>query len=225
MFQCFSWVMVDKMLCEYKREHGHQEGAIWICMGGRYNLREYPNEIISFLARGEIMRQPAADEKISTVMLYTPTMLVRGDLILRESIKVSIWLRTQGVPNFIHLLNAQIVQLASGAPKTYSKEEAFVPTPEVMAFHLAPPAHDPLDYDASEANRRMQLVQVLMGSFVMKANMRLSTATDVAASLDVMNAPWISLYEAEVTNPAIPQFAVNVPMLLARPSKVMIGLM
>lgn len=171
------------------------------------------------------MKPLASDEKASTVMMYSASMLVRGDLVLRESMKVSIWPRTQGVPNFIHLLNAQVIQLAGTAPKTYSKEEMFISTPEVFAFHLAPPAQEPLDYDASELNRRMQPVLVLIGSFVMKANMRVSTATDFAASLDVMNAPWVSLYDAEITNPSIPQFVVNVPMLLVRPNKVTIGLM
>lgn len=171
------------------------------------------------------MKPLAPDEKASTVMMYTPSMLIRGDLVLRENMKVSIWPRTQGVPNFIHLFDAQVIQLTGSAPRTYSKEEVFIPTPEVLAFHLAPPAQDALDYDASESNRKMQPVQILMGSFVLKATMRVSTATDFAASLDVMNAPWISLYEAEITNPSVPQFAVNVPMLLVRPNKVTIGLM
>lgn len=171
------------------------------------------------------MKPLAPDEKASTVMMYTPSMLIRGELILRDSMKVSIWPRTQGVPNFIHLLHAQVIQLAGGQPKTYSKEEVFIPTPELVAFHLAPPAQEPLDYDASEMNRKMQPVQILMGSFVLKANLRISTATDFAASLDVMNAPWISLYDAEITNPMVPQFVVNVPMMLVRPNKVTIGLL
>lgn len=170
------------------------------------------------------MRDLAPEEKLSTVFIYTQTSLIRGDIIFRENVRVSIWLRTQGVPNFIHVLKANIIQLAGSPPRTCAKEEIFVPTSEVIGFHLAPPAHDPLDFDASEANRRMMPVQALAGSFEIKALLRVSTATDVAASLDVMNTTWMSLYEGEITNPYVPQLNLSVPMLLVRPSKVMIGL-
>lgn len=171
------------------------------------------------------MKALAPDEKLSSVMVYTQSMLIRGDLILRENMRVSIWPRTQGVPNFIHLFNAHMIQLAVSPPKNYAKNEVFVPTAEIIVFHLAPPAHDPLDYDNSEANRKMEAVHVLAGSFEIKAQLRVSTAADLAASLDVMNTSWMSLYEAEITNPYLPQLKMTAPMLLARPSKVTIGLM
>lgn len=171
------------------------------------------------------MRTLAPDEKASTVFIYTDTMLVRGELILRENLRVSIWLRTQGVPNFIHLYNAQIIQLAGTPPKNYVRDEAFIPTAEVIGFHLAPPAQDPLGYDSAETNRKMELVNVLAGSFELKAKLRVSTSADFATSLDVMNASWMSLYEAEISNPNLPQLKLAVPMLLARPSKLTISLM
>jgi hypothetical protein len=171
------------------------------------------------------MRELAPDEKISTVIIYTRTMLIRGDIILRENMRVSIWLRTQGVPNFIHLYKVNLIQLAGSPPRNYSKAEAFIPTPEIIGFHLAPPAHDPPDFDPSEANRRMQSVEVLAGSFEMRSSLRVSTATDFAASLDVMNTTWLSLYDAEITNPYVPQLNMSVPMLLVRPDRVTIGLL
>jgi hypothetical protein len=39
-----------------------------------------------------------------------------------------------------------------------------------------------------------------------------------------MNASWISLYDAEITNPYLPQLKVAVPMLVVRPNKVTINL-
>jgi len=171
------------------------------------------------------MRELAPDERSSTVFVYTQTSLIRGDIILRESARVSIWLRTQGVPNFIHVFKANIIQLAGSPPRNYSKEEVFIPTSEVIGFHLSPPAQDPLDYDPSEANRRMLPVQALAGSFEIKSLLRVSTATDIAAGLDVMNTTWMSLYEAEITNPYVPQLNLSVPMLLVRPNKVTIGLL
>ncbi|MBI3150575.1 MAG: hypothetical protein HYZ21_00430, partial [Chloroflexi bacterium] len=49
------------------------------------------------------MKPLAPDEKTALVMLYTHNMLVRGEIVIKENLRVSIWLRTQGVPNFIHL--------------------------------------------------------------------------------------------------------------------------
>ncbi|MCB0120044.1 MAG: hypothetical protein KDD72_13500, partial [Anaerolineales bacterium] len=92
------------------------------------------------------MRELAPDEKASTVIIYTQSMLIRGDLVLRENMRVSIWLRTQGVPNYIHLYNAQMIQLTGSQPRNYAKKEAFIPTSDVLGFHLAPPAQDPPDY-------------------------------------------------------------------------------
>ncbi|NWF63946.1 MAG: hypothetical protein HXY38_06535 [Chloroflexi bacterium] len=170
------------------------------------------------------MRALMPDEKASTVMLYTSTMLIRGDIILRENMRVSIWPRTQGVPNFIHLFNVNIIQIAGATPKTYARSETFVPTPSVIGFHLAPPAQEPLDYDSSEVNRKMEPVHALAGSFEIKAKLRISTATDFSASLDVMNSPWISLYEADISNPYFQQLHVSVPMLLVRPNHILINL-
>ena len=48
------------------------------------------------------MKPLAPDEKTALVMLYTNNMLVRGEIVIKESLRVSIWLRTQGVPNYIH---------------------------------------------------------------------------------------------------------------------------
>jgi hypothetical protein len=170
------------------------------------------------------MRQLAADEKIVTVMVYTNTMLARGEMIARENARVSIWLRTQGVPNYIHLHKPQVISFAGGAPKTFAFSEVFVPTMQVTAFHLAPPAQDSLDYDTSEQNRMMQPMEVMVGSFVLKGSIRISMQTDVATSLDVMRTLWLSIYDAQIANPYLPQFNVQVPMLLVNSNHVSLGI-
>lgn len=170
------------------------------------------------------MRELAVDEKIAMVMVYTNNMLVRGDVIAKENARVSIWLRTQGVPNYIHLYKPQVISFAGGSPKTFSFSELFVPTVQVIAFHLVPPAQDTLDYDPAEANRMMQPLDVMVGTFMMKTKIRISMQTDVATSLDVMRASWMSIYDAEISNPYLPQFNMRVPMLLINPNSVNFGL-
>ncbi len=170
------------------------------------------------------MKPLEPDEKTSTVIAYTQNMLARGEVVTKESIRVSIWLRTQGVPNYVHMLKPQVIMFGSVSPKSFALEEIFIPTPQVIGFHLAPPAQDPLDYDPTELNRLMQPVDLLLGSFIMKAKIRISTQTDLATSLDVMRMAWVSVYEADVTNPHLPQFAMQVPMLLVNPNQVSFGL-
>jgi len=170
------------------------------------------------------MKPLAPDEKTALVMLYTHNMLVRGEIVIKESLRVSIWLRTQGVPNYIHLHNPNVILLGGTPPKSLAYSEVFVPTAEVIGFHLAPPAHDPLDYDASEANRRMQPVDMLVGSFMLKAKLRISTQTELETFLDVSRSSWTSVYEVDITNPYLPQFNVHTPMMLVNPNHVSFGL-
>jgi hypothetical protein len=169
------------------------------------------------------MKELASDEKTAMVMVYTQNILARGEVIAKESARVSIWLRTQGVPNYIHLHRPQVISFLGAAPKTSSLSELFIPTVQVVGFHLAPPAQDSLDYDPAEANRMMQSLDVMVGSFLIKGKIRISTQTDIATSLDVMRASWMSIYDAEIGNPYMPQFNVQVPMLLVNPSLVNFG--
>jgi len=170
------------------------------------------------------MRQLEADEKTAVVMVYTDNMLAHGEIIARESTRVSIWLRMDGVPNFIHLYKPHVISFAGSVPKTSTFSEIFVPTTQISAFHLAPPAQDTLDYDATEGNRIMQPLDVMLGSFIVKGRMRISTQSDVSTSLDVSRSPWVSIYEAEIVNPNLPQFNVRVPFLLVNPSRVSFGM-
>ena len=171
------------------------------------------------------MKPLAPDEKIATVMVYTQNMLARGDVVTKESVRVSIWLRTQGVPNYIHVFKPQVIMFGSTPPKSFALGEIFIPTPQVIGFHLAPPTQDPADYDATESNRMMQPIELLLGSFIMKAKIRISTQTDISTSLDVMRVAWVSVYEADISNPYLPQFSMHVPMLLVNPNQAGFGLM
>ncbi len=171
------------------------------------------------------MYKLAANEKTSTVMFYTNNAFVRGDLVTRENVRVSIWLRTQGVPNYIHLLKAQVVLFGGTPPRSLNYGELYFPTNQLIAFHLAPPLTDPLDYDANEGNRTMADVNMWIGTFTAKGKIRISTHTDFATSIEVGHATWLSIYEADITNPFLAQMPpIHVPMMLARPECVAFGL-
>jgi hypothetical protein len=169
-------------------------------------------------------RELKPDEKAVMVMLYTRTMLARGEIIIQENLRASIWLRTQGVPSHIHLFSADAVVFGGTPPQSLGFSELFVPTTDVIAFHLAPPAQDPLDYDPSEANRTMVPVKALIGSFTLNGKVRISTHADLGTALDVAHGAWTSMYEVSIVNPNLPKFSVQSPMILVNPSHVSFGL-
>jgi hypothetical protein len=169
------------------------------------------------------MRPLAPEEKLSTIMVYTHTMFARGQIITNENVRVSIWLRTQGAPNYIHLFSPNMLLFGGTPPKSLSYSEFYIPTADVIAFHLAPPAQDPLDYDESELNRMMKSVEILAASFSLNAKVRISTQADLATFLDVSQSAWMSVYDASVRNPYLPNFNMQVPMMLVNPNHVGFG--
>ncbi len=170
------------------------------------------------------MKPLAPDEKTALLMMYTNNMLIRGEVVVKENVRVSIWLRTQGVPNYVHLFKPQVILFGGTPPKSLTYSEIFIPTSHIVAFHLAPPEQEPLDYDASEANRMMQPLDMVIGSFLLKGKIRMATQTDLSTHLDVSHSGWVSVYDADISNPYLPQFSVQVPMLLVNPSQVSFGL-
>jgi hypothetical protein len=166
------------------------------------------------------------DERTTPVMLYTKESVVRGEVVTKESVhRVNIWLRTDGVPKYMHLLNAQVLVFGGGQVKPLSYTELYYPTGELAAFHTLPPTDEPLDYDPGEPNRMMEPVEMLVGTFVMKGNIRISTQTEVGVSLEVARVAWMSLYDAVITNPYLPQMpALQVPMVLVNPNHAAFGI-
>lgn len=165
------------------------------------------------------------DEKTSLVMLYTMHNVVRGEAVVKQNVsRVNIWLRADGAPRYIHILRPQVLVFGGSPVKALSYSELYFPTSEAIAFHTLPPTDEPLDYDSDEANRKMEAVELLVGTFVMKGNIRISTHTEVNTSLEATGVSWMSVYEASITNPYLPQMpALQVPMVLVNPSHVAFG--
>lgn len=167
----------------------------------------------------------APDEKVTTVMVYTLNSLVRGDLVTKESARVSIWLRMQAQVHYIHIRKPQVIFLGGTQMKGFTYEEMYFPISQIIGFHIAPPAEEPVDYDATEANRAMADVNLLLGSFTLKGKIRISTHTDFATAIEVVHAGWLSVYEAEIASPFIQQMpAIQTPMLLVNPMFASFGI-
>jgi len=166
----------------------------------------------------------APDEKKSLVMIYSHNSLLRGELVTKENVRVSIWLRMQSVPQYVHLLDANLLLFGGSPVKSLAYPEMYFPSGLIAGFHLAPPAFDPLDYDPNEANRMMTPIDLVLGSFIIKGQIRISSQADLGTSLEVARAAWMSVYEADISNPYLPQMpALHVPMLLVSAAQVSFG--
>jgi hypothetical protein len=165
------------------------------------------------------------DEKTTPVMLYTHDMLVRGEAVSKQNVqRVNIWLRSDGVPKHMHILKPQVIVFGGTPVKPLSFSEIFFPTSQLIAFHTLPPTDEPLDYDPTETNRVMQDVQALVGTFVVRGKIRISAQTELATSLEVARISWMSIYDAEIANPYLPQMPpMRVPMMLVKPEEVAFG--
>src|SRR5512138_3883824 len=166
------------------------------------------------------------DERTTPVMLYTQQSVVRGEVVAKQSVhRVNIWLRTDGAPRYLHILKPQVLIFGGGPVKALSYSEVYFPLSEAIAFHTLPPTDEQLDYDPNEANRTMAPVDLLVGTFVMKGKVRISTQTELYTSLEMARVPWMSIYDVSVTNPYLPQMAVvQIPMILVSPNHVSFAL-
>jgi hypothetical protein len=166
------------------------------------------------------------DEKTTPVMLYTQHSVVRGELVTTQSVlRVNIWLRTNGAPKYMHVLKPQVLVFGGSPVKALSYSEVFFPTSEAIAFHTLPPTDEALDYDPNEANRTMEAIDLLVGTFTMKGKIRISTQTEISSSLEMARVSWQSIYDVAITNPYLPQMtALQVPMILVNPNHVSFAL-
>jgi hypothetical protein len=162
----------------------------------------------------------APDEKTTPIMIYTQNSILRGEVVTKEGVRVSTWLRTQGAPRYVHLLKASTMQF-NGTPKSMSFPEVFIPIELIIAMHLAPPHSDGVDYDPQEANRAMLPIAAGVGTFQFKGLIRVSAQSGIGPTLELSRVPWMSLYELEITNPSLPQMpALHTPMAIVNPVQV-----
>ncbi len=166
------------------------------------------------------MYTPAPDEKLTQVMVYTKDSVLRGEVVTKQNVRVSTWLRTQGAPRYIHLVRANTVQF-SGAVKSTNSAEVFIPLTMVIALHMVPPANDGVDYDPDEANRAMLPIVAGVGTFQFKGVIRVSAQSGIGPTLELSKIPWLSLYDLEITNAVLPQMpAMRVPLAIVNPEQV-----
>jgi hypothetical protein len=165
------------------------------------------------------------DEKSTVVMIYTQNFLARGEVLTKTNVRVSTWLRTQGVPEYIHLLKPTVLHFGGGGFKTLTFSEMYLPVPTIIALHLAQPASDPLDYSPDEPNRVMVPVTALAGAFQFSGYLRISSLASLNTAIELAHSAWLSIYNADVTNHSIPDMQpIHVELILIHPKNVTLAI-
>jgi hypothetical protein len=158
------------------------------------------------------------DEKAYAVMGYLQDGVVWGNAVIKEQIRISTWLRTSAAPDFLTLYEGKYLNTTGGVnQKPISFPELHVPTKSVLGFHALPPYADPLDYDPTEENRRMDPVSVLVGSFRFDAFIRLSAISTMGKYIEVTREEFSLLYDLSITCLTIPTLGtMKAPFAIVR---------
>ncbi|MBI9047820.1 MAG: hypothetical protein JEZ00_00255 [Anaerolineaceae bacterium] len=164
----------------------------------------------------------SADEKSGSIIVYLDQAIIIGEVVLKESIRfISTWLRTNAAPESVYLRKAKMIYIAvDSKPKSMTFDEMFVTTTDILAYHIMPPATEPLDFDAEEPNRRMVPISALLGKFRIDGKTRMSQQVDLKKALEISREEFKSIYDASIYCPVMPALGiVTVPMVLVRQAK------
>lgn len=157
------------------------------------------------------------EDKAVQVMAYTANTLYWGDLVVKNLIRVSTWLRTNNAPERICIYNAHAMLTSSAQTKPAKFRQVEVATNQINIFHMIPPAKEPPDYDPSEPNRKMMPVTILTCNFNIDGHLRLATSSSVSKFLEVARENFTSIYDAQICSSIIPSFGkISVPFVLVR---------
>ena len=162
------------------------------------------------------------DDKVTPVMAYTLTGMARGEMVSKEAIRVGTWLRSvAGIPYFSLYRAQTMTSTGSGTPQVAAFTELHIPINQVVAYHILPPATEPLDYDPSEMHRRWEAMVISFGPFRAVGKMRLGENTSLATHLKTSRETYMSFYEVEVSMPSVPNMnAIKTPFLMLQPGLV-----
>jgi hypothetical protein len=165
-----------------------------------------------------------SDEKATPVILYMEEALAWGEVVTKEIIRVSTWLRTPMVPPYITLFDAQVLYGYGTQAAPIRFQELHISLPHIYGIHMMPPAADPVDFDASEPNRKMEPATVMIGPFRFDGHLRMATSADLTKYLDVMKQTFTSIYDVEITQPLRTGMkGLHVPMALVRSEVALFG--
>lgn len=142
---------------------------------------------------------PGPEEKATQVMIATPDMLIWGNLVTKEQVRLSVFLNTLA-EEFVPLHNAKILFLAP-AQQVAPVERTFlcVKLEEILVFFaiadLEPPPEE------TEV-RRYEPAEAFVGSYQIEGTVLKSPQTSIDHMLLVSKGIYMPMYKATVRHVA-----------------------
>ena len=164
--------------------------------------------------------EPGEDEKLTPVMIYTAQKIIRGNAISKQLTQVSFWLMTDMAPNYMTLVDAQVLLFGAGQnPASLEFPFLNIQTSQINAYHILPPADESQYYGSDEPNRIMEPVTALSSIFRFDASVRMATQSNLFMFLNVTKGEFVPLFDVVITSPVLPAIkGVKSPFCLIRQS-------
>ena len=141
------------------------------------------------------------EEKATQVMVGTPDMLLWGDLITKQAVRMSIYLNTLA-EDFVPLHRVKVLFLApTQQVAPIEKPTLFVKQEEILLF-LA--MHDTEPLPEETETRKYEPIEVFVGSYQIEGNLLKSPFSTLENMLMVSRATYVPIYEATVRHIAKP---------------------
>ncbi|MEK6221067.1 MAG: hypothetical protein N2D54_02345 [Chloroflexota bacterium] len=142
------------------------------------------------------------EEFATPVMVYFANRLVWGHMVTHLAIPAMRALVGTTLPDILTLHDAEMVSINNGQMGTPEKRnEIFIPTKEILGFHLKPPNQGKILFDETEQNRKMGSLTAFVGGFHFDAEVRIAKQTGLKNYIDVVKAEFLEIYNTQVTLP------------------------
>ena len=164
--------------------------------------------------------EPGEDEKLTPVMIYTAQKLIWGKALSKQLIQVSFWLLSEIAPNYITLVDAQVLIFGAGQNSATLKFPFLnIQTSQINAYHILPPADESPYFGSDEPNRKIESVTVLSSIFRFDASIHMATQSNLYRFLSVTKGEFVPLHDVLMTSPVLPAIkGVKSPFALIRQS-------
>lgn len=141
------------------------------------------------------------EEKATQVMVGTPDMLLWGDLITKQAVRMSIYLNTLA-EDFIPLHRVKVLFMApTQQVAPVEKRTLFVKQEEILLFLTM---HDTEPLPDETETRKYEPIEILVGSYQVEGKLLKSPFSTLENMLMVTRATYLPIYEATVRHVAKP---------------------
>lgn len=142
-----------------------------------------------------------ADEKASLVMIGTPDVLVWGDLVTKEAVRMSTFLISVA-QDFVPMRDVKALFLApvEQAPPV-ERHTLHIKQEEILMF-FEMGTSEPLPEETQ--TRQYAPVEIIVGSFQLEGKLLKSPMATIENTLQVTRAVYIPIYEATIRHVAKP---------------------